>query len=265
MQIGSHTAERRNLVDLMDSYFRLYAPVLTPLLQQFPKAHGISTFIGREKPEALLEDADGHSYSSKSLDRKVAKLLTPLVDDTMKLQRSCRITENRDEPVTVTARRVGEEIAVQVTVSDRLGSISASRFGQCAPAVLDAFFVYPPEIRVTAGSKDPSVMEALLRATEGGFVEAVKAAADMNIILNYPAPGYDEDFELWFAEFPREEADPAQLKQFVKHFHVIRAQSSQNPVLIMAPSHNYDDVAAKFSRNVVERLEFESGSFTVTP
>jgi hypothetical protein len=220
MKFGNGSTKRRNLVDLMDCYFRLYAPVLTRLLQDFPKASGIETFIGRDDPSALFTDGDENNLSSKTFDKKAAKLLTPLVEATMALQSSCRITEGRDEPVSVSGQRVGEEIAIQVTVSDRLGGIHALRMGQCARRELDAFFLFPAELIVTAGSEDISIIESLQLAAGRGFAEAVLAAAEAKAILNYPAidPKYDEDFDMWLEEFPRAEGDPASVRKFIAHF-----------------------------------------------
>lgn len=248
---------RRNLPELMDDYFRLYAPIFVRLLQESPKAKGISSFIGRDEPSALLSNAQGQGYSTKAFERKASKLLSPLVDTTMALQASCRVTAGRREPVSVSARRVGDEIAVQVTVSDRLGGIHAIRMGQCAPAEIDAFFLFPPELVVTVGSEDSSVIGDLRSAAAASFWHAVRASEQKDAVLNHRWTDADVvSLDTWLEEFPRNEGDPAVFKKFIAHFHRITAESSHKPLLIMAPVSNLAAVSAKFDRNIVEPLEY---------
>jgi hypothetical protein len=49
------------------------------------------------------------------------------------------------------------------------------------------------------------------------------------------------------------------------HFRRLTAESSHKPLLIMAPASNYDEVAAKFDRNVVEPLELDVESLQYRP
>lgn len=266
MEFDSGTAGR-NIPELMDDYFRLYARAYVELLQEDSKATGVSGFIGRDNPSALLTSEVSHGYASRAFENKSRRLLTPLVDATMALQNSCSITRGRDEPVSVSARRVGSEIAIQVTVSDRFGGIHARRVGQCAPAELDAFFLYPPELVLTVGSEDGSVLEALQAAAATGFGNAVRAANDHGAILNrkWEKDNDEASFDAWLEEFPRQDGDPAVFADFMAHYRRITAESSHKPLLILAPASNYAEVHAKFDRNVVEPLELDAESLQYRP
>jgi hypothetical protein len=260
-------APGRNIPELMDAYFRLYAPAFLELLQEDPKATGVSAFIGRDDPSALLTSEVSRGYASRAFEDKSRRLLTPLVEATMTLQDSCSITRRREEPVSVSARRVGSEVAIQVTVSDKLGGIHARRVGQCAPAEIDAFFLYPPEIVLTVGSEDSSVLEALQAAAATGFGNAVRAAEEHGAILNRKWVKDDDEASLdaWLREFPRQDGDPAVFADFMAHFRRITAESSHKPLLILAPASNFDEVHAKFDRNVVEPLELADESLQYRP
>jgi hypothetical protein len=260
-------AASRNVPELMDDYFRLYAPAFMELLQEDPKATGVSGFIGRDDPSALLTSETSRGYASRAFEDKSRRLLTPLVDATMALQNSCSITRGRDEPVSVSAKRVGSEVAIQVTVSDKLGGIHARRMGQCAPAEIDAFFLYPPELVLTVGSEDGSVLEALQAAAATGFGNAVRAASEHGAILNrkWVKDNDEASLDSWLREFPRQDDDPAAFADFMAHYRRITAESSHKPMLIMAPSSNYIAVAAKFDRNVVEPLELDAESLQYRP
>lgn len=266
MECNSDTPAR-NIPELMDDYFRLYAPVFLELLEEDPKATGVSGFIGRDNPSALLTSEASRGYASRAFDDKSRRLLAPLVEATMSLQNSCSITRGRDEPVSVSARRVGSEIALQVTVSDKFGGIHARRVGQCAPAELNAFFLHPPELILTVGSEDGAVLDALQAAAAIGFGNAVRAANDLGAILNrrWDKNKDEARFDAWLAEFPREEGDPAVFADFMAHYRRITAESSHKPLLILAPASNFDEVYAKFDRNVVEPLELADESLQYRP
>lgn len=254
----------RNIPELMDDFFRLYATVFLELLQEDPKATGVSAFIGRDDPSALLTSEASCGYASRAFEDKSRRLLTPLVEATMTLQNSCSITRGRDEPVSVSARRVGSEVAIQVTVSDKLGGIHARRVGQCAPAEMDAFFLFPPQLVLTVGSEDSSVLEALQASAATGFANAVRTAEEHQAILNRNWDK-EESLDAWLDEFPRQDDDPAVFADFMAHFRRITAQSSHKPLLILAPSSNFDEVRAKFDRNVVEPLELADESLQYRP
>jgi hypothetical protein len=255
----------RNLPELMDDYFRLYARAYVELLQEDRKATGVSGFIGRDNPSALLTSEVSRGYASRAFEDKSRRLLEPLVDATMALQKSCSITRGQDEPVSVSAKRVGDEIAIQVTVSDRLGGIHARRVGQCAPAEIDAFFLYPPELVLTVGSEDSSVLEALKAAPRS--VLTTQSAQPSTMGRSSTATGSrTARSRAWMpGSAPRQDGDPAVFANFMAHFRRLTAESSHKPLLIMAPASNYDEVAAKFDRNVVEPLELDVESLQYRP
>jgi hypothetical protein len=89
--------DQNNLVDLMDGYFRLYAPILTGLLRDFPKVHGVKTCIGRSEPLAYPTNAEGQGYSLPPFEKRAKRELAMLVEATFALQKSCPVTDGRDE------------------------------------------------------------------------------------------------------------------------------------------------------------------------
>lgn len=256
------TAQSTNLVDLMDGFFRLYAPIVRKLLEDYPKAHGVHTFIGRDDPTAIPENAEGQGYGLKSFEKRASKELGKLVQQTMDLQESCPITKGKHEPVNVIARRLGDEIVVQVTVSNRLGGIHARRVGQCDPAAIDAFFLLPPEIIITVGSEEAAKMEAVKSACAHGIAEGVEAAIATDTVLNWNADEA-EAIRDWLDQFPND--GTAKFKPYIAHFSRITVESDHKPILIMAPVTSYEAVKAKFSRNVVEPIEYEAPARVPTP
>lgn len=254
----------RNIPELMDDLFRLYGPALMEMLQEDPRATGVSAFIGRDDPSALLTSDVSRGYASTAFEDKSRRLLAPLVEATMTLQNSCSVTRGRNEPVSVSAKRLGSEVTMQITVSDKLGGIHARRVGQCSPAEMDALFLYPPELVLTVGSEDSSVLDALQAAAATGFADAFRTAEKHQATLNRNWDK-EESLDIWLDEFPRQEDDPAVFADFMAHFRRITARSSHKPPLILALTSNFQEVSAKFHRNVVEPLELADESLQYRP
>jgi hypothetical protein len=257
----------RNLPQLMDDYFRLYAPVYAQLLQEFPKVHGLSGCIGRDEPIAYPTDEEQRGYRLEKFETRAAKQLEKLVDLTMELQNSCEVTAGQHEPVSITAERRGAEIAIQVTVSDKLGGIFTRRVGRYIPNAIDAYFLMPAQIIVTAGDeKDTNIRETLRIATTNGFRHAVKTADELGVILNRSWLTKDDpSVDAWLAQFPRNDDDPATFSNLVAHFDRIVAKSSYKPIVIMAPSEKIHMVPNDVGECIIEPLELEIESLHYRP
>ncbi|MCV9963579.1 hypothetical protein OIU34_16875 [Pararhizobium sp. BT-229] len=158
---------------------------------------------------------------------------------------------------------MGDQIAIQVVVSNRLGGIHAIRIGQCLPKVIDAYFLLPPEIVITVGSEDDAAkMETVKNACAQGVAEGVEAAIATDTVLNWK---WEEAQAIrdWFDQFPND--GTAKITPYIAHFSRITVESDHKPILIMAPTTSYEAVKAKFSRNVVEPLEYEAPARVPTP
>ncbi|MCV9963580.1 hypothetical protein OIU34_16880 [Pararhizobium sp. BT-229] len=92
------TAQSTNLVDLMDGYFRLYAPIVSKLLEDYPEAHGVHTFIGRDDPTAIPTNEQGQGYGLKSFEKRASKELGKLVQQTMNSRRAARLRKASTNP-----------------------------------------------------------------------------------------------------------------------------------------------------------------------
>ena len=255
--------DQNNLVDLMDGYFRLYAPILTGLLRDFPKVHGVKTCIGRSEPLAYPTNAEGQGYSLPPFEKRAKRELAMLVEATFALQKSCPVTDGRDDPVSVSAVRLGDELSIHVYVHDRLGGIHVHRLGQCAPDTLEAYFLFPVKAVLTVGDKDAAVIGKIREAAAEGFAQAARAAEAAGVILNRKRQ--KPEMELWLEHLPLKEGEGVRLEHFVGDYHRITAESPWRPLIIMAPETSFDHVSAKFARNVVERLEPPNESLQMTP
>jgi hypothetical protein len=254
---------QNNLVDLMDSYFRLYASILTGLLRDFPEVHGVKTCIGRTEPLAYPTNTEGQGYPLPPFEDRAKRELASLVEATFALQRSCPVTDGRDEPVSVSAVRHGDEISIDVYIHDRLGGIHVHRLGRCAPDTLDAYFLFPVKAVLTVGDKNAAVIEKIREAAAEGFAQAARAAEAAGVILNRKRQA--PEMELWLKHLPLKEGEGVRLDHFVGDYHRITAESPCRPLIIMVPETSFDHVSAKFSRNIVERLEPPNESLQMTP
>lgn len=227
-----------NLVDVLDRTVALYGPTLAALLKENPEASGITTFVGRSEPSALLKDEGGRGYGDDQFEPKACAALAPLSSEHLSIQESCPATRDLHEPIGVDIDRVDGGVVVTATVSDRLGAVFVRRKAVAIERNDFAFFCLPAEIAIFAFSHDEDKLRGLERVSREGFHRAMDFAIGSGIVLN--RKGAETAILREFAnQFPMDGS--AETHSFSKETTYVLAVSTQDLCKIMATAADRSD------------------------
>jgi hypothetical protein len=252
-----------NLPDTLKEALKLYAPVLTRMLTQFPDIEtGIELIIGRDEPVALAVNGRrpevAGEYSHDKLDAEIEPYLLALVQPTYDLIRNCPPIRDIHEPLYIKAERTQIGTTTAALASNRLGGISCER-NALSTGQAEQMLIGQTLLKFITGTDVASQHRANIeQAAATGFPAVARYLTDNDLLLN-GSFGHPMRALEFLAAFPCENKKVTVTDLSDSGILIISATSSVCPNVILAGTQEWLDkecsLPDSFHREVLPEID----------